>query len=71
MATAEGTVSLDEDTGDSSKIYKTGISLLAPILTTNQLTVATLYDGIKAFNRNSGEHSVVQDLLTFFCNTVF
>ena len=55
VATAEGIVSLDEDTGDSSKIYKTGISLLAPILTTNQLTVATLYDGIKAFNRNSGE----------------
>jgi quinoprotein glucose dehydrogenase len=55
VATAEGVVSLDEDTGDISEIYKTGKSLLAPILTTNQLTVATLNDGIKAFNRYSGE----------------
>jgi len=55
VATGKGIVSLDEDTGDISKIYKTGKSLLAPILTTNQLTVATLNDGIKAFNRYSGK----------------
>ncbi len=55
VATADGIVTLNEDTGNIIKIYKTGKSLLAPILTTNQLTVATLHDGIKAFNRKSGE----------------
>ena len=55
VPTAEGVVSLDESTGEIIKIYNTGKSLLAPILTTNQLTVATLNDGIKAFDRISGK----------------
>jgi len=64
VPTADGIVALDEDTGDISKIYKTGKSLLAPILTNKQLTVATLNDGVKAFNRNTGEqiwHFSLQD----------
>ena len=51
----EGVVELDEESGKIIHTYPTEIALVAPVIHQNKMIVATLEDGIKAYDINSKE----------------
>jgi len=50
-----GVTELDEESGNISHVYESGISLVAPIIHNNQVIIATLSDGIKSYDLFSKE----------------
>lgn len=54
VPTGDGVVSLNAETGDILQKFDSGLSLLQPYIADNRLFVATLRDGIKAFDRTTG-----------------
>ena len=54
VPTRNGVVSLNALDGSVVRIYKSGLSLLAPIIHDDKIFVATLKKGIKAFDLNTG-----------------
>ena len=55
VPTKEGVQKLDATTGQSIRLFESGLSLLQPIAMKNQIFVATLKDGLKAFDIQTGE----------------
>lgn len=55
ISTKNSVVELDARTGNILKEFKSGLSLLPPIITNEQIYVATLKEGIKAFDLNTAD----------------
>jgi len=55
VASGDFVYKVREGDGVIDKKYQTGLSLLAPIIVKNELFVATLKEGVKSFDINTGE----------------